>query len=348
MSSGQDTAALTASILVPVLDEASRLERTAIAAIGQDVAGPIEVLFIDGGSVDGSRAILDRLAADDERVRVIDNPERVVPAALNRGLAVARGAYIARMDAHTIYPSDYVARGIERLERGDVEWVTGPVYPDAPAGFARCVAAALRSPLGQGGSAKWAGTNANVPANGEVELDTGVFAGVWRRATLERLEGWDPEFHVNEDAEMAARVLSDGGRIVCLPAMAARYSPRETPLGLWRQYWRFGAYRAKTSRRHPIALRPEHLASAALVTTVAMAVAPRGPLRRPARAVTLLWAATIGAVGARAASSRSVREAGGIALALATMHLAWGAGFVWGCLRGGPPLRAVRCLLSRR
>ncbi len=343
MRAGHDSDAPTASILIPVFNEARRLQQTAAAAAAQEVPGGTELIFVDGGSNDGSRAILDRLAAQDARVRVLDNPERVIPAALNRGLAAARGAYVARMDAHTLYRSDYVARGIERLQHGDVEWVTGPAVPDAPAGFARCVAAALRSPLGQGGSSKWT----DGASGDEFDLDTGVFAGVWPRATLERLGGWDPAFHVNEDAEMAARVLNEGGRIVCLPAMAARYAPRATPLGLWQQYWRFGAYRAKTSRRHPIALRRPHLASGALAATLAVAVVPAGPLRRPARAMAGLWAVAVGVGAARATPSRAARDVGGVALALATMQLAWGAGFLWGCLRGGPPLRGLRRLVSR-
>jgi succinoglycan biosynthesis protein ExoA len=341
--SGHETAP-TASILVPVLDEALWLERTAAAARDQQLDGDVEVLFIDGGSRDGSREILARLAAADERIRLLDNPERVVPAALNRGLRAARGTYVARMDAHTLYPSDYVARGIERLSRGDVEWVTGPAIPHAADGFARCVAAALKSPLGQGGSSKWSQDGA---CKEEIELDTGVFAGVWPRATLERLGGWHPDFHVNEDAEMAARVLNAGGRIVCLTAMASRYAPRATPGRLWRQYWRFGRYRALTARRHPIALRRAHLASAALATTLPAMLVPARRVAWPARAASAAYAVAIAAGAARAAPTRSPRDVGGVALALVTMHLSWGAGFIYGCARHGPPISALRHLAAR-
>lgn len=343
MPSGRETAP-TASILVPVLDEARWLERTAAAIAAQDVDGGIEMLFVDGGSRDGSREILARLAAADERISVLDNPERVIPAALNRGLRAARGTYVARMDAHTIYPHDYVARGIARLRRGDVEWVTGPAVPDAASGFARCVAAALGSSLGQGGSSKWSQAGGGPD---EVELDTGVFAGVWPRATLERLGGWHPDFHVNEDAEMAARVLDAGGRIVCLSAMAARYAPRATATGLWRQYWRFGRYRAITARRHPVALRHAHLASAALTTTVAATLAPVRAVRLPARAATTAYIAAIGVAAIRAAPTRRPRDVGGVVLALGTMHLSWGAGFLYGCARNGPPIGGLRRLLAR-
>lgn len=343
MPTGQETAP-TASIIVPVLNEARWLEQTAAAAGAQEVDGGIELIFVDGGSHDGSREILARLAAGDERIRVIDNPERIIPAALNRGLRAARGTYVARMDAHTVYRPDYVARGIARLSRGDVEWVTGPAVPAAASGFARCVAAALGSSLGQGGSSKWS-RHGSGPE--EIELDTGVFAGVWPRATLERLGGWHPDFHVNEDAEMAGRVLGAGGRIVCLSAMAAEYAPRGTTRGLWRQYWRFGRYRAMTARRHPVALRHAHLASAALTATVAAAIVPAGPLRRPARAATAAYVVAIGVAAARVAPTRTARDVGGVTVALATMHLSWGAGFIYGCARNGPPIGGLRRLLAR-
>ena len=343
MCSG-DESAPTATILVPVLNEARWLRQTAAAICGQAVDGGIEVLFIDGGSCDGSRELLARLAADDERIRVLDNPERVVPSALNRGLREARGRYVARMDAHTVYPRDYVARGIERLSRGDVEWASGPAVPHASTGFARCVAAALGSPLGRGGSSKWSHAGGGPP---ETELDTGVFAGVWPRATLERLGGWDPDFHVNEDAEMAARVLGGGGRIVCLASMAARYAPRSTLRGLWRQYWRFGRYRAMTARRHPIALRRAHLAPVALTATVAASAVPARLVRRPAHAAIAVYAVVVGAAAARVAPTRTARDIGGVAVALATMHLSWGAGFIYGCARGGPPIDGLRRLLRR-
>lgn len=329
---------------MPVLDEVDFLADTITAAAGQRVQGGVEVLVIDGGSRDGSRELQQRLAKQDERIRLLDNPDRIIPAALNIGLCAARAGYIVRMDAHTVYPHDYVARGIERLQRGDVEWVTGPAVPIATGGFARCVAAALRSRLGQGGSLKW---SADPGGGEEIDLDAGVFAGVWRRATLERLGGWDTDFHVAEDAQMAARVLESHGRIVCLPEMAAHYAPRGTPAALWRQYWRFGRFRAIACRRHPIALRRSHLGPPALAGALATAALP-GPLRRPARIVTAAWAVAVALAGARAAPTRAPRHVAGVTLALMTMHLAWGTGFLWGCAREGPPRTAITRLARRQ
>ena len=327
---------MSVSILVPVLDEAGRLRSTVPAMLGQRHEGDLELLLIDGGSTDGTREILAELARGDARIRVLDNPAGSIPAALNLGLAAARGEYVARMDAHAWYPADYVALGVERLAPGDVEWVSGPAVPRGDGRWSRRVARALLLSLGQGGSRKWRAVGAG---DEEWDLDTGVFAGVWRRATLQTLGGWDDTFTVNEDAEMAGRVLSRGGRIVCRARMAAYYAPRDSLAALARQYWRFGSFRVRTSRRHPVALRPAHVASALLAAAVA--VVPLAPLRRPASLACGLYVLMLASGVTRMEGDLPVAERAGTAAALATMHLSWGAGFLAGCLRHGPPLRAL-------
>jgi succinoglycan biosynthesis protein ExoA len=219
------------TVLTPVLNEEAHIRETVEDMRSQDFDGAVEFLFMDGRSEDATRVILDELAREDPRIRVIDNPGRGIPQGLNVGLRHARGDYVARMDAHTHYPSAYIARGVERLQSGDVAWVAGAPIPAGGGKWSRRVSLALRSPLGVGGSPKW-GTG------GETELDTGVFGGVWRRATLERLRGWDEEWAVNEDSELAARFRAEGMRIVGLPELAARYIPRDSLRGLARQYAR--------------------------------------------------------------------------------------------------------------
>jgi succinoglycan biosynthesis protein ExoA len=328
----------TASVLVPVLDEARHIDAAVAAMAAQRLDGPVEFLLIDGGSTDGTR---ERLAAiaQDARFRVLDNPAGSIPAALNLGLAHARGEFVARMDAHAVYPPDYLALGIARLREGGADWVTGPAVPVGQGRWSRRVALALGLSLGRGGARKW--RRDGDAAVDELELDTGVFAGVWWRESLQSSGGWDDTFLVNEDAEMAARTLAGGGRIVCLPAMAARYAPRDSPAALFRQYWRFGFFRVRTSRRHPDALRCAHLAPAALAVTTAALTAR--PVRRPAALACLSYAGVV----ARAVAGLPRRDRAGVAAALSTMHLGWGAGFVAGCLRQGPPLAAFAAVAGR-
>jgi glycosyltransferase involved in cell wall biosynthesis len=338
--------AVQATVLVPVRNEGRWLRDTAEHMLEQRCDGGVEFLFIDGHSTDDTRAILDELAARDPRVRVLDNPVGTVPAALNLGLREARGQYVARMDGHSWYPPDYVARGIARLERDDgVVQVTGPAIPRPHGRWSRLVAVALASPLGQGGSAKWSATVSDPDA--EVELDTGVFAGVWRRSVLEGYGGWDEGWPQNQDAELAARILRDGGRIVCVAGMGALYAPRDSLAGLWHQYRNFGYYRVKTARRHPFAVRRQHLVSLALLTTAGTACVPVGRAARLARLGMAAYAAVLAVVSARARPGRA-REIAGLSAVFAVLHFSWAVGFLRGCVDFGPPWRALASALAGR
>jgi succinoglycan biosynthesis protein ExoA len=270
------------SVLVPVLNEEAHIRDTVAAMLAQDLGGlSHELVFADGRSDDDTKTILEELARGEPRVVVVENPARTTAAGLNAALRAARGRYIARMDAHAFFPRRYLAAGIERLERGDdVVWAAGAVVPRANGGISKSVVLALGSRLGVGGSSKWRMNDPSASAQGETELDTGVFAGVWRRETIDRLGGWDDGWPVNQDSELAARVHADGGRIVCLPEMAAEYLPRRDLSGLWRQYRRFGFYRAKTNARHSGTLRRTHLLPPAVVVTIVAALLPLGIVRR--------------------------------------------------------------------
>ncbi len=75
-----------------------------VACAPSSFDGRVEFIFIDGRSEDATVDILRELAATDPRVRILENPRRSTPVALNIGLRAARGEFVARMDAHTHYP----------------------------------------------------------------------------------------------------------------------------------------------------------------------------------------------------------------------------------------------------
>jgi hypothetical protein len=176
-------------------------------------------------------------------------------------------------------------------------------------------------------------------------MDTGVFAGVWRRSTLEEQAGWDEGWPANQDSELAARVLAGGGRIVCLAELGARYLPRESLAGLARQYWRYGFYRAKTARRHRQSLRRSHLlVPAPALALLGGALGPRLVRRMSQRAV-LAYALCLLAVSAGTGARRRDPDAVALPVVFATMHVAWGLGFLAGCQRFGVPRSAIAAAL---
>jgi succinoglycan biosynthesis protein ExoA len=334
---GNGERAVGVSVLTPTLNEEEHLTETVSCLQAQRLDEEVEFLFMDGRSDDATRSMLERLARDDPRIRILDNPDRRIPSALNLGLRSARGEFIARMDAHTLYPPDYLARGLNRLRRGDVAWVSGPQLPHGAGKWSRRVALALGTRLGSGGAAFR-------NAKRELEVDAG-YTGMWRREMLLRHGGWDVSWPINEDGELAARIRRDGGRIVCIPEMASLYVPRDSLKGLARQYWRYGVYRAKTCRAHPESMRRSHLLPPALTVAVLMALVPRRGASSLARAGLGTYLAASGAT-AVSRLRRGAPDACFLPLILAIMHLSWGLGFLVGAGRFGPPVRAI-ALLAR-
>ena len=324
------------SVLIPVLNEEAHLRSAAEAMLAQDFPGRAEFLFIDGGSADASVAILHDLAAADDRVRVLANPARRTPHALNIGLRAARGTFVARMDAHTLYPPRYLASGAERLRRGDCEWVSGPQLAVGVDDGSRLVARALGASLGKGGA------RFRDALQQEHEVDSG-FTGIWYRETLERHGGWDEEWVNDQDLELAARIRKAGGRIVCIPEMAAQYVPRSTLRALARQYLTYGTYRVKTARRHPETLRRSQMLPPLVTLTAAGALAaPTRRLRRLARVGLALYGGALAVSAARAGDDARPTDTAALPGVWAVMHLSYGVGFLRGSVRYGPPLEAVR------
>jgi succinoglycan biosynthesis protein ExoA len=328
------------SVLTPVLDEEHYIRAAVADMQAQRFEGTFELIFIDGRSNDRTRPILEELAHTDQRIRVLDNPARRTPQGLNIGLHAARGTFVARMDAHTHYPENYLAVGVSRLERGDVAWVSGPQLATGVDTWSRRVALALSTTLGTGG-AKFRHAGA-----AEFEVDTG-FTGVWRRTTLEEYSGWDERWPVDQDYELAARIRRDGGTIMCVPEMAAAYIPRNSLKRLARQYWRYGFYRVKTSLVHPDSMRPSHMLPPGLAVTLLASVAPPRVLRAPARIGLLIYMGALLVDSAGAARRAKATDAACLPAVFATMHLSAGFGFLWACLRLGPPLRAIASVVAR-
>ena len=203
------------------------------------------------------------------------------------------------------------------------------------------MALALGSRLGTGGAAFRHATGS------EIDVASG-FTGIWLRSTLEDHGGWDEDWPQNQDAELAARIRGAGGRIVCVPEMAAEYVPRNSLEALARQYFRYGLYRAKTSGRHPESMAASHLLPPAVAACLAGSLLP-GPLGRLARRGAAVYGLALAASAIRAAREPDTApaDAASVPVVLAVMHTSWGLGFLSGSARFGPPLEAVRKLAGR-
>jgi glycosyltransferase involved in cell wall biosynthesis len=121
------------TVLMGVFNGLPRLER-AIASIRQQTLRDFEFLIIDDGSTDGSGAVIERLATCDPRIRIISHPRnRGLGAVLNEGVAAARGALVARMDADDVSLPERLERQVEFFRRHPETDVLGSYALDVDA-----------------------------------------------------------------------------------------------------------------------------------------------------------------------------------------------------------------------
>ena len=325
------------SVIVPARDAEATLPAALASILGQDYAGDVEVIVADGSA---SAATRELLASRFPEVRRVANPERGTAAGLNRALAAARHPVIARCDAHSVLAPGYLARAVDTLERTGAANVGGRQLAAGSTAFERAVALATRHPLGTGAPRYRVGGRPG-------PVDT-VFLGVFRRETLLNVGGWDETLQRNEDYELNWRLRARGGTVWFDPDLVTAYRPRGTFRALARQYFDYGRWKAVVLARHPRSWRARQLAAPLLVASLALsppllaaaALLP-GPAAAPGLAAAgaaapLTYATAL--LGASAAIG--FRHPGRAALLVpavaATIHLAWGAGF----LRGLP--RALR------
>ena len=303
----------TVSVVVPVLNEERHLDACldAVAAQTHPVA---EVLVVDGGSTDGTRS----LASGRPGVRVLDNPRRIQAAALNVGLAEAKGDVVVRVDGHCVLAPDYVEQCVAALEETGAAMVGGGMTPVAEGWLQRGIAVAMSSRLGAGPAAFHLGGRSRW-------VDT-VYLGAYRAEVARDAGGYAEDVGVNEDAEFAHRMGERGG-VWFDERIRSTYVPRSSVRSVAKQFFRYGTSRASTVRKHPASIAGRQLVAPALL------LALLSPWRRPA-------AVAYGAVVIGRSATEARRDPGaaaGMAVTLPAMHLPWGAGFLLGLLGVRPP-----------
>lgn len=311
----------TISVVVPVRNERHRLPDL-LAAIEAQTLRPIEVLFADGRSDDGTLEWLQEAAEDRSWMRIVRNPDRAIPNGLNRAIAVARGEIVARMDTHAYYAPDYLWQVATVLAvHTEVVGVGGAMETRGRGSWGRAIAAVLRRRFGLGGARHRTGGSA-----GPIDH---VFSGAYRRQALIAIGGYDPALHANEDFEVDHRLREAGGTIWLEPQANTTWYTRETALALARQMWRYGFYKAHTLRLHPRSLRPRQLAPPALVLclTVIAIIEPRIGAAGWFCYLTIAFG-----MGAWAGWTDQV-SAWRAGLVTPIVHLSWGLGLLVGLVR---------------
>jgi glycosyltransferase involved in cell wall biosynthesis len=259
-----DPKAPTISIIIPCRNEAAHIEECLGSILAQEPlpdGRTFEVVVADGLSDDGTREKLQALAARDPRVRMIDNPGRIVPCGLNAAIQAARGDIIIRMDAHADYAPDFIRQCVSVLEETGADNVGGATVARGKGYISRAVAAAFQSPFAVGG-ARWHNPDWEGP------VDT-TFPGCWHKAIFSRIGLFDEALVRNQDDEFNLRTTLAGGTIWHSPRIRSWYSPRSSLRSLFRQYLQYGYFKVRVIQKHGRPASWRHLVPVLFVLGVA-------------------------------------------------------------------------------
>ena len=317
------------SVVMPARDCAGLIPECLAAVGAQTYRGPLDVTVAVAPSGDGTHQVL----ADTRTglpLQVVENPAGTTPAGLNIALAASKGQVVARVDAQSRLPPDYIERAVTTLARTGAANVGGVQRPVGTDGLPGAIAAAMSSPFG-GGPAAFRRGRRSGPA------DT-VYLGVFDRGALESVGGFDETLERNQDYELNWRLRQKGHTVWLDPSLVVDYVPRTDYAGLAGQYFSYGAWKRKVLIRHPGSLRVRQLAAPALVAGLAASAAELAHRRSRGAAVPALYLAACVIAAARLGRvlpdwRDRVRAAG----AFVTMHVTWGVGFLAGRARRAQP-----------
>lgn len=319
------------SIVVPCRNEAAYIEQMLDSILANTYPRDrLEVLIVDGMSDDGTRALIADYARRRPAIRLLDNPKRTTPHALNLGISWARGAIIMRMDVHVSYPPTYIADLVHWLERTGADNVGGScvTHPGDGTTMARAIAAVLAHPFGIGDARFRLGTN-------ELrEVDTVPF-GTFRREVFQRVGLFDEELVRNQDDEFNFRLLRAGGRVLLVPGVVSCYYARRSLRQLASMFYQYGYFKPLVALKVGKIMTLRQLVPAVFVLSVLLAgFAAAWVAAARAFGVLILgpYLALDGACALAIAWRRGARVGLATAGIFPVLHFSYGFGFLRGAL----------------
>jgi glycosyltransferase involved in cell wall biosynthesis len=317
------------SLIIPVYNGAKTIRDLLEAICEQDFPlSDLEVIISDGRSTDGTREKIAEFAKSvpELKIKVIDNPSRTRSSALNLAIRESSGEYILRMDAHSFPHPDYIKYCLKALleEKGDNVGGVIQVKPANQGWVAQSIAAAAAHPLGVGDASYRTGSKAR-------EVDTVAF-GAFHRSLVERIGGFDESLLINEDYEFNVRVRKSGGVVWLDPDIKVTYQSRRTFQELAVQYWNYGYWKLRMLLRYPETIRWRQIAGFFVLSWIGLGFLSIWFLwaRWLLFIEALVYLGALVAAGTKAALDENKDFfVFGLPVAIATMHFAWGSGFLW-------------------
>lgn len=237
------------SIVCPTLNEQRHIENI-LRAFTQHCPQPSELFVADGGSIDGTKEIVQAWTKQNNQIHLVENPDRFVSHAFNRCFLISKGRYIALLGAHTEYSEEFFITALSELEANNADVVGGPLKQVGQGKWGPAIAWCMSTKFGVGG------TEFRVSKKRSF-VDSVAFA-FYKREVFEKVGLFDTSLKRNQDDEMHYRINAAGFRILMVPEMECKYYVRSNLRALFRQYFEYGLYKPMVIKKVKSGFRLRH------------------------------------------------------------------------------------------
>lgn len=250
------------SVVMPVYNESKYIDKCIESLLNQDYSHDyMEWIFVDGNSSDDTVARIEKYATQyPTLIKILNNPHKIVPYAMNIGIKESRGKYIVRLDAHADYANDYISKCVKYLDSIDADNVGGVAETKANGFVGACIAKMLSSKFGVG--------NSEFRTNGKSGYVDTVPFGAFRREVFSKYGGYDERLVRNQDNEMNYRIRKNGGKIYMADDIHLSYYCRDSIKGISDMAKKNGMWNVITMKLCPGAMGIRHFIPLAFVISI--------------------------------------------------------------------------------
>ncbi len=209
--------------------------------------GLIEVVFVDSGSTDGTKEIMENFKSENNDfydVLILDNPKKILPCGCNVALKNYTGDAIVRIDAHANIPSDFIEKNVELLNSG--EMVCGGQRPNVIDGSTPWKETLLIAEQSMFGS-----SIASYRHSNKTSYVSSIFHGMYRREVYDAVGLYDERLGRTEDNDMSYRIREKGFKIAYNPSIVSYQHTRSNLKKMLKQKYGNGYWIGKTMGINP-------------------------------------------------------------------------------------------------
>lgn len=234
------------SVICPIFNEEKYIAKCIESILQQDYPqADMEILFVDGMSNDHTRDIVSQYSTKHNNIKLLNNPHRTVPYAMNIGIRASQGDFLIRLDGHVKYPANYISVLVHNIKNLPGAENVGGVCITLPCNdtnISHAIAIALSTSFGMGPS------SFRVGGKNICKVDTVPF-GCFKASLFKRIGLYDEELTRNQDDELNGRIIKNGGTIYLIPDIKITYFSRDKVYKARRMFYQYGLYKPLVSKK---------------------------------------------------------------------------------------------------